>query len=118
VLIKTGTPFTVRVGDDSPGYGNVDDLSSDRPNILDPSILGGNINNPDTSTEMLPRSAFAYLAPGATRGNLGRNTFRKDGIQNVNLAVTRQWLLPSRRPERRLIVRVEAMNALNHPQFD
>jgi hypothetical protein len=117
-LIKSGLPFTLRVGSDSPGFGNVDGMSSDRPNLLDPSILGRAIDNPDTSAQMLPASAFAFLGPNDRRGNLGRNTFRKDGITNVNLAVTRQWILPSARSERRLTFRVEAMNALNHPQFD
>ena len=117
-LLKSGLPFTLRVGSDSPGFGNVDGMSSDRPNLLNPSILGRAIDNPDTSTEMLPRSAFAYLGSEDRRGNLGRNTFRKDGIHNVNLAITRTWIFPSSRAERRLTFRAEAMNALNHPQFD
>jgi len=117
-LIKSGLPFTLRIGSDSPGFGNVDGMSSDRPDLLDPSVLGRVIDNPDTSALMLPRSSFGYLAPGERRGNLGRNTFRKDGIENVNLAITRQWILPSAHSERRLTFRVEAMNALNHPQFD
>ena len=117
-LIKSGLPFTLRIGSDSPGFGNVDGMSSDRPDLLDASILGRVIDNPDTSAQMLPRSAFGYLASGERRGNLGRNTFRKDGIENVNLAVTRQWILPSAHSERRLTFRVEAMNAFNHPQFD
>ncbi len=117
-LIRSGLPFTVRVGSDSPGFGNVDGFSSDRPDIMDPSILGRSISDPNTSTLMLPRSAFAYLTPGERRGNLGRNTFRKDGIDNINVAMARQWILASGRTERRLLFRAEAMNAFNHPQFD
>ena len=117
-LLKTGTPFTVRVGSDSPGFGNVDSITSDRPNLIDAAILGRNISNPDTAGELLPRSAFGYIAADQVRGNLGRNTFRKDGIINFNLALARQWLLPARGGERRLLFRAEAFNALNHAQFD
>jgi hypothetical protein len=37
---KRGTPLTLFIGSDAPGFGNVDGGPSDRPNILDPSILG------------------------------------------------------------------------------
>ena len=62
-LAKTGPPFTVFSGSDGPGYGNVDGSPGDRPNLLDPSILGRAINNPDTSVKLLPKSAFASWAP-------------------------------------------------------
>ena len=39
-LLKTGTPFTVVSGSDAPGFGNVDGNGGDRPNLVDPSILG------------------------------------------------------------------------------
>ena len=48
------------------------------------------------------------------RGNLGQNTFRRGGISNVNLALSRIWTLPS---ERYLMFRIEAINAANTPQF-
>jgi hypothetical protein len=38
--LRMGTPLTLFVGSDSPGFGNVDGAPSDRPNIVDPSILG------------------------------------------------------------------------------
>lgn len=115
VLIKSGTPFEVRSGSDGPGYGNVDGIWGDVPNLLDPSILGRSIDNPDTSVQNLPRSAFAYIQPTDLQGNLGRNTFRKDGVFNINAAVSRTWNL---RGEESLMFRVESLNLLNHPQFD
>ena len=117
-LFKGGTPFSVAIGSDSPGFGNVDGRSADRPHVLDPSVLGRVIDHPDTAARLLPRAAFAFLRPGEPRGNLGRATFRKDGMDNLNLAVTKQWVLPSRTSERRLLLRAEAFNAPNHPQFD
>ena len=114
LLLKTGTPFGIRSGSDSPGIGNVDGAGSDRPDLLDPSILGKAIDHPDTSRQMLPLQAFAFIAPNSHGGNLGRNTFRKDGVWNVNMALSRRFLLPKKNS---LLFRLESLNVLNHPQF-
>ncbi len=116
-LLKSGTPFTLYVGSDAPGFGNVDGGPSDRPHIVDPSILGRTVDDPNTSTSILRRDRFAFIRPGEHRGNLGRNTFRKDGIANVNLSVSKQWQWNGRR-EWTWILRGEAYNVGNHPQFD
>ena len=113
-LVKSGTPFDVLSGSDGPGYGNVDGAIGDRPNLLDPAILGRTINNPDTATQMLPRSAFAFMRPSDSRGNLGHNVFRKDGIRNANASLARTWKVSG---EKSLTFRVEAINLLNTPQF-
>ena len=47
LLLKKGTPLTLFIGSDSPGFGNVDGSPSERPNILDPSILGMTVGDPD-----------------------------------------------------------------------
>ena len=114
VLWKTGTPFDVLSGSDSPGYGNVDGSTGDRPNLLDASILGRTIDNPDTSTRLLPRAAFGFIQPTDLRGNLGHNVFRKGGIHNVNAALARTWSL---RSDRSLTFRAESINFFNSPQF-
>ena len=114
VLLKSGTPFSLSSGSDGPGFGNVDGTSGDRVHILDPSILGRSINHPDTSTERLPRSAFAFIQPGERAGNIGRNTFRNDGIVNVNFAITRNWKVAA---EKTLSFRAESNNFFNTPQF-
>ena len=113
-LLKTGIPFQVQAGSDGPGFGNVDGNGGDRPNLLDPSILGRTIGNPDTSRRMLPRSAFTYMGPTDARGNLGRNVFRKGGIRNVNAALAHTWKL---RSDKRLTLRAESINLGNTPQF-
>ncbi|MDP2999988.1 MAG: TonB-dependent receptor [Bryobacterales bacterium] len=113
-LAKTGGPFTVATGSDGPGYGNVDGNGGDRPNLVDPSVLGRSLGNPDTSRARLPRSAFAYMKPADEGGNLGRDTFRKGGIANVNAALAREWSLGN---ARRLAFRAESINLLNTPQF-
>lgn len=114
VLWKSGTPFGIRAGSDGPGIGNVDGAGSDRPDVVDSTVLGRVINHPDTSARRLPRSAFSFIRPTDAGGDLGRNTFRKDGVWNVNMALSRRFLLAA---ETRLLFRVESLNLLNHPQF-
>jgi hypothetical protein len=113
-LLKNGTPFTVASGSDSPGYGNVDGNGGDRPNLIDPSILGRTIGNPDTSAKLLPRTAFGFMQPTDAAGNLGRNTFRRGGIHNLNASLARTWVVAS---EMRLTLRAESINFFNTPQF-
>ncbi len=114
VSLKNGTPFLVQSGSDAPGYGNVDGALGDRPNILDPSILGRTIGHPDTSASLMPRSAFAYIKPGELAGNLGRNTFRKGGIYNVNAALARRFSAPH---DTAVQFRAESVNLFNTAQF-
>jgi hypothetical protein len=114
-VAKTGLPFTVITGSDGPGYGNVDGSNGDRSNLLDPAVLGRTIGDPDTSTSLLPRSAFGYIAPTGSRGNLGSNTFRRGGIRNMNAALMRSWRL---RSDWQTTFRAESINFFNTPQFD
>ncbi|MCX6623363.1 MAG: TonB-dependent receptor, partial [Acidobacteria bacterium] len=102
-LLKNGTPFTVTTPD-GPGYGNVDGNGGDRPNLLQPSILGRTVGDPDTSAAMLPASAFSFMAPTDAGGNLGVNTFRRGGIHNLNAALTKSWHVHA---EARLTLRAE-----------
>jgi hypothetical protein len=116
-LWKAGTPLTLFVGSDAPGFGNVDGGPSDRPNILDPSILGRTISHPNVAPLILSRDRFAYITPGEHRGSIGRGTFRRAGIANLNAAITKQWRFSGRR-EWSALFRVEAYNLSNTPQFD
>jgi hypothetical protein len=114
-LLKSGTPFTVTSGSDGPGFGNVDGSPGDRPFVLDPAILGRTIGNPATSRQLLPRSAFRFQhAPPEIAGNLGRNTFRKGKIANLNASLARTWTLAR---ELQMTLRAESINLTNTPQF-
>ncbi|MBL8231641.1 MAG: hypothetical protein JNL98_24300, partial [Bryobacterales bacterium] len=113
-LVKTGTPFNLSTGSDAPGFGNVDGISGDRPNVLDPSILGRTISHPDLSRQQLPKSAFTFVRPGEERGNLGRHAFRRASIRNWNAGLTGQWPV---RSEWTVAFRVESINLTNTPQF-
>ncbi|HNY39075.1 MAG TPA: TonB-dependent receptor [Bryobacteraceae bacterium] len=114
-LWKKGTPSTLYVGSDSPGYGNVDGGPSDRPNIIDPSILGATISHPDNATRILSRDKFAFIRLGEQRGNLGRGTFRRARIWNWNGSAARRIQLPR---EWSAVVSGEVYNLSNTPQFD
>ena len=116
-LVKTGTPFTILVGADAPGFGNVDGVISERPNLVDSSIRGATISNPDVAQRILARDRFSYLAVGQLTGTLGRNAFRKGGISNFNAALSKQYRIGAH-GERTIALRGEAFNLTNHPQFD
>lgn len=114
ILIKSGTPFDLHAGSDGPGFGNVDGLQGDRIMILDPSILGRTIGDPDTSQQLLPRSAFRYMnAPLEMQGNVGRNVFRKGKIANVNASIQRVFAVR----DWQVTLRAESVNFFNTPQF-
>ena len=116
---RSGTPTSVFAGSDSPGFGNVDGVNQpDRPNLLNPDILGTSIDHPDTSPFVLLREYFDTTIPAGGRGNLGYNTFRIDGTNNWNLALVRDFILPAGSQESRLQFSAEFINLLNSPQFD
>lgn len=112
---KTGMPFTLFIGSDAPGFGNVDGSPSDRPNILDPSILGGTASHPTTVTGLIRRDRFSFIRPGDLRGSLGRNTFAKATIWNWNAAIQKLLRFSN---DWTLQIRGEAYNLSNTPQFD
>lgn len=119
VLIKTGIPFNLATGSDGPTFGNVDGNGGDRPVLLDSSILGRTIADPDTSKQLLPRQAFRFLRPdeivaAQEQGTLGRNVFRKGPIRNVNASLSRSWGF---KRDLRLTFRAESVNLFNTPQF-
>jgi hypothetical protein len=144
-IIQSGTPFHIHTGGDGPGFGNVDGVVTDRPNILNPSLVGKTFADPDTAPLLLgadtciaPNTpdvngvAAPFVAglvtpylrckyfdgniPVGGRGNLGFNTFRTSGTLNWNFAVGRTFRLPGSR-ERSLQFRSEFYNLFNRAQF-
>lgn len=114
VLGKSGTPFSVLSGADAPGFGNVDGSQNDNPILLNPAILGRSIDHPDTAMDALDRAAFGFIQPTDLRGNLGRNTFRRDGIFNINMALSKRWAIAG---DQSILFRAESLNVTNHAQF-
>ena len=114
-VLKSGPPTHVHTGSDSPGSGNVDGVSGDRPNLLNTAILGKSLDHPDVSPLIFRREYFdTNIAPGGY-GNLGYQTFRQDGIYGWNLALEKDFSFSE---SGRLQFRTEFFNLLNHPQFD
>jgi hypothetical protein len=115
MLLKTGTPFTIDSGSDARGFGNLDGQGGDRPNLIDTTVLGAKVDHPDKSRQLLPKSAFSFPTLDQPSGNLGRNVFRKDGIFNVNVALSRRFPVNG---DVAMTFTVEALNFLNHAQFE
>lgn len=133
---QSGTPFHLHTGSDSPGFGNVDGETGDRPNILKPSLLGKSFDNPDTTPALLGAGTCKPPDPAGTpnriayfrcanfdnnievgmRSNMGFNVFRKDGTNNWNFALAKSFNLPGAR-ERTMLFRTEVLNLMNHAQF-
>jgi hypothetical protein len=115
VKLAKGTPFTVTT---TAVDLNFDGFSESRPVLLDPSVLGRSVNHPATSRDVLPVSAFRPFNNNdlATAFSLvGRNTFFLDGVQNVDLALVKDFLLPWE--GHRFTLRADFFNAFNHVQY-
>ncbi|HWP85416.1 MAG TPA: hypothetical protein VNN17_09515, partial [Terriglobia bacterium] len=137
-IFQSGIPYHLHTGSDGPGLGNVDGVSQDRPNITNSRLLGSSFDDPDTSVQRLGADTCRLLSPGEVpagvapyircssfdsnlplggRGNLGWNTFRKDGTHNWNVSLGKTFSLPGGR-ERTVQFRAEFINFFNHAIFD
>jgi len=113
VKIAHGTPFTVI--DTGVGDLNFDGFSENRPVVLDPSVLGRTISDPDRSTELLPRSAFRRATVNDFGGDIvGRNNVFGAGVRNVDFGLFKSF---GTRKGQRLQARAELYNAFNRTQF-
>lgn len=113
VKLAHGTPFTVI--DTGVGDINFDGYSENRPVIVDGSIEGRTIDDPDDSLDRLPRGAFRRATPSDSEEDLvGRNSFYGDGVKNVDIALSKSFRLPW---EHELIFRVDVFNLFNDVQY-
>jgi hypothetical protein len=71
--------------------------------------------NPDTSSCVTPASVHWIQGSGPLdAATVGRNTLRTGGIRNFDLSLSKSFRISE---QKKLEFRIEAMNALNHPQF-
>lgn len=107
-----GTPFTVS----GAAFDlNLDGFSETRPVLVDPSVLGSSLDNPETAQQIL---ANAFRIPNSTSditSLLGRNTFFIDGVKNVDFNITKRFRMPWEGHS--LALRMDMFNAFNHVQF-
>jgi hypothetical protein len=102
---NSGKPFDVVMSSDVAGIGGT---QNQRPNII------ADTAGPQTPAQWFNRFAFARPASG-TFGNMGRNSLRGPGINKMDLALFKTFLM--RESKLRWQFRAEAFNALNHPSF-
>lgn len=106
-----GTPFTVT---DTARDLNFDGFAETRPILLDPSIRGATIDDPDTSTTILARDKFRTAQYGEGDQVVGRNTFFADGLATVDLGLYKTFGFPWGHT---FTLRFEAYNAFNRVQY-
>ena len=116
VTLTTTDNFDFTGGEMGQGQcaaGNDPCLVYVRPNLVgDPGSSERN-----ASGGFLNPAAFARPTKGST-GNAPRNVVQKAGINNWNLAAFKNFGLGGASGRRKLQVRIEAYNVLNHTQFD
>jgi hypothetical protein len=105
---QTGFPFTCRSGVDNSETGTGND-TCDQVNSDTSRPAGANFLN-----EWFNTAAFTTNRIG-TFGSAGRNDMRRPGVVNVNLSLFRHFRITEKLQAE---FRVEAFNALNHPNFD
>ena len=113
VRLAHGTPFTVT---DITGARdlNFDGFTENRPILLDPSILGATVDDPNTSTTILSRDKFRTAQFGELDNIIGRNTFYGDGLTTVDFGLYKSFRFDWGHD---FMVRFEAYNALNDVQY-
>jgi hypothetical protein len=119
---QSGTPYSVANGFDRNNYADKEDRPDiGNPNaplntraILSPGCPTG-YQNPNTLTCVNPGSVHWVEGTGFPNpSTVGRNTLRTAGTNNFDLNLTKSIPFGE---TRRLELRWEALNALNHPQF-
>jgi outer membrane receptor protein involved in Fe transport len=126
---SSGNPFTITAGYDVNGDGS----SSDRPNLLNPAVLGTSIDNarldPATGRQVsqalirtsdiypnagTPTAQRVFLPGTGYQGNLGRNNFFTHGANNWDVQFSKGFRI---REGHQLNVRMEFYNLTNRIQW-
>jgi hypothetical protein len=110
--IHDGSPFNVTSGVDN----SLTATGNDRPNMVNPNGIYTNKKLTKTNAgnrNFLNASAFAQNASG-TFGDVGRNSVRGPKYVQLDAQLSRYFPLGERF---KLDFRLEAFNALNHPDF-
>ncbi|HYC93931.1 MAG TPA: carboxypeptidase regulatory-like domain-containing protein [Thermoanaerobaculia bacterium] len=91
VRLSSGTPFTII--DSGAVDIDFDGVANQRPIAVDPSRRGGfHVNDPNTSQQELPVSAFRRATPEDDISDLmGRNTFYTDSREQVDLGLFKNF---------------------------
>jgi hypothetical protein len=108
---ETGQPFTVNSSIDVNRDGNL----TDRLNTTRGLVEGAPNGDKRTRISVLPGTdLLSLLAPPGQEGSVGRNTFRAQGINNLDLALTKSL---NNSEKWRLQFRTECFNVFNRVDF-
>lgn len=112
--VYSGSPVNVTSGADN----SLTDVGHDRPNLVagaDPyhEVSFRNAKG-EANREYLNPAAFAQVTTPGTYGNIGRNSFRGPRSFSLDAQLSRRFQIDERLS---LDLRLEAFNALNHPNF-
>ncbi len=113
---QSGPPFTVTLQTDQARTGDSRVRSTSggqRPDFNPAPGCTVNATNPGDVQNYIRTECFSVPVLGQL-GNLGRNTLRAPGMQDVDASLLKNWVLSH---ERRIQFRVEAFNLLNRPAF-
>ena len=114
-IFRSGLPWQARTAD-GPGWGNLDGVPNDRPNLLNSSLLGGSFDHPDRSAAQLRTEDFDTRIPAGASGSLGPNVFRRDGTNVWNLSIGKSFRV-QRWGEAAFEFRSVFLNLFNQAQF-
>jgi hypothetical protein len=124
-VLESGHPFTPLVGTTN----NSGALSGNwYPNLIgNPHVSNPTVGNWYNTCTVLPdgtnfpvgctNPAWAVPTPG-TFGNAGRNILWGPGIEDVDMSLGKNFHFPLPHETGNLQLRFDALNALNHPNFD
>jgi outer membrane receptor protein involved in Fe transport len=105
VTSNSGFPFTLQVPYDNANVGG----GAQRPMLVGDLLPSGFQQTPSAWFNTSAVTVVPY-----TFGNLGRNTLRQDGLQNVDFGAFKQFKFTEKRS---LEFRSEFFNLFNHPNF-
>ena len=105
--VQSGFPLTISVFGDTANTGTVLGENPDRANYTGQPVFG-----PGTHTAQSWFNPAAFITPPAFAfGNAGRNTVYGPGMQTLDLALVREFVITERM---KFQIRGEFFNALNH----
>jgi hypothetical protein len=113
LTIRDGTPFTVTTGFDYAGT----DVGNERPNLVPgvPLYTGKKLTSGTTGNRVFVNPDAFSEPDNGTYGNLGRNTLRGPNYVELDGELSRFFPITEKT---KLDLRIEAFNALNHPNFN
>jgi Carboxypeptidase regulatory-like domain/TonB dependent receptor len=114
---RSGAPFTVTIQTDQAGTGDSRVRSTSggqRPDFNPTPGCSVNAINPGNPSHYIKTECFSFPALG-TLGNLGRNTLRGPGLEELDFSLFKNWRIW--RERLRLQFRAEAFNLVNRANY-